>query len=204
VWAVAKSHEVARFRSIDPYDEGEIAEEWRPFLPDCDDPARLIAQDAAREARLTYVCRPFPETRKELQRLIDEGGDNYTPVVVVVDVWSLRIHRYRAIVNIFDKGTLAHCCVIFPWNRNDRETSAARRDLRDGLAEVFPFQFTKSDTTLIFDAISDVASFKSRLTRVLVSYVADVNRSLNVARRLPENSAFGQPPQLSPPSGSLL
>jgi hypothetical protein len=66
-------------RNVDAYDETGIAEEWRPYLPVSDDPARLIAQDAAREAKLTYLCKSFPSSREELQRLIEDSGLDYTP-----------------------------------------------------------------------------------------------------------------------------
>lgn len=196
VWVVGKRDELVQLRSVDAYDEAGISEEWRPFLPDCDDPARLIAQDAARDVKLTYIGKSFPESREEFQRLIEEAGDDYTPVVVVVDLWSLHIDRYRAIVKIFDRGALHHCCVIFPWNLQDHETRLTREDLREILLQVLPLECTRPDTTLIFEGVDSIISFKDEVEKRLTKYIADVNRSLNVVRKLPESSVFSLPPQL--------
>ena len=67
VWIVGKRDELTQTRSVEClefYDPDGIEEEWRPFLPDAADPARLIATDAAREAQLGYLCEKLPRTNK--------------------------------------------------------------------------------------------------------------------------------------------
>jgi hypothetical protein len=69
------------------------------------------------------------------------------------------------------------------------------------LAEIFPVQFHKPGTSLLFE-ISDVLTFRAELSKLLTKYIADINRSMKVARELPETSAFKAPPQLGPTSKS--
>jgi FxsC-like protein len=199
VWIVGKRDELTQTRSfecLEFYDPDGIEEEWRPFLPDTNDPARLIATDAAREAQLGYLCEKLPENQQELQTLIAQASDAYTPVVVVTDLWSLRLHKYSALVSVFDKGKLDNCAVIFPWNLKDRETNRDHHILRRRLAEVFPMQFYKPETSLLFEGISDALTFKAELSKLLTKYIADINRSMKAARELPEDPAFKAPPLL--------
>src|SRR5262249_32984041 len=150
------------------------------------------------EARLAYHCERFPRDYQELQRLIEQAGDAYTPVVVVSDLWSLNLDKYRAIVRVFDRGKLDNCAVIFPWNSKDHGTNKDR--LERILAEVFPVQFYKPERSLLFDGICDVSTFKDELSKLLTKYVADVSRSMKAARELPTTSAFAAPPQVGPTS----
>ena len=126
VWVVGTREEISQVRdyvnSLERYDPDGIAEEWRPFHPTCKDPARLIATHAAFQARLAYACEQVPEDHNGLQRLINVAGDDYTPVVVVIDIWSMYCEKYKSVVKIFDKGILHNCAVIFPWNIEDHET----------------------------------------------------------------------------------
>ena len=203
VWIVAKRDELAQTRRVqylecyDPYDR---VEEWRPFLPDTSDPARLIATDAAREVQLAYHCAGIPRNRNELQQLIEQAGDAYTPIVIVSDLWSLRLAQYQDVVRVFDKGKLDNCAVIFPWNLKDYDTNSECAELRQLLNEIFPVQFHKPETSLLFEGIFDVFSFKAEVSKLLTKYVADINRSMKAARELPETSAFRAPPQLGPTS----
>jgi FxsC-like protein len=205
VWIVGRRNELAQTRCVEClecYDPDGIEEEWRPFLPESSDPARLIATDAAREAQLGYHCEHPPQNQQELQSLIEQAGDAYTPVVIVSDLWSLHLARFRAVVSVFDRGTLDNCAVIFPWNLNDQDTNRDHAKLRRILAEVFPVQFHKPETALHFEGISDVLTFKAELSKLLTKYVADINRSMKAVRELPENSSFKAPPLLGPTSTS--
>jgi FxsC-like protein len=205
VWIVGKRDELTPTRSLEyleSYDPDGIEEEWRPFLPDTIDPARLIATDAARDVRLAYRCETLPRNQQELESLIAQAGDAYTPVVVVADLWSLCLHKYSALVKLFDRGKLDNCAVLFPWNFNDNQTKRDHHMLRRRLAEVFPLQFYKPETLLLFEGISDAQTFKAELSKLLTRYIADINRSMKAARELPRDSAFNAPPMLGSASAS--
>jgi FxsC-like protein len=205
IWVVARRNELAQTRNVEcleSYDPYGIPEEWRPFLPDCADPARLIAIDAAREARLGYLSEALPPTQEELQSLIRHAAETYTPVIVVSDLWSLRLRTYRAVVRVFDLGRLDNCAVVFPWNLTDPDTNRYRADLQKMLAEIFPLQFHRAEPSLLFDGISDVHTFKAEISKLLTKYIADVSRGMTAARRLPEASPFNAPPQLGPTAAS--
>jgi hypothetical protein len=206
VWIVGKLDELAQVKDaecLECYDPYGDADEWRPFLPDSSEPAWLIASDAAREARLRYQwCERVPNNRQELQNLIDEASDAYTPIVVVSDLWSLRLDKYQAVVSVFDKGKLDNCAVIFPWNLKGDAATCGRAEFRQMLAKLFPVQFHKPETSILFDGVSDVLTFKAELSKLLTKYIADINRGMKAARVLPEISAFEAPPQLSPTSTS--
>ena len=121
-------------------------------------------------------------------------------MVVVTDLWSLCLNKYSALVNVFDKGKLDNCAVVFPWNLKDHVTS--RDVLERRLAEVFPMQFHKPEPSLLFDGISDVRTFKAELSKLLTKYIADINRSMKAARELPKDPAFKAPPLLGLTSAS--
>jgi FxsC-like protein len=203
VWIVGKWDELVHTRradSLECYDPDGIAEEWRPFLPESPDPARLLATDAAREAQLGYQCERAPQDYQELQSLVEQASDAYTPIVVVSDLWSLNLDKYQAVVRVFDRGKLDNCAVVFPWNLKDGDTYRGQPELRRMLAEVFPVQFHKPETSLVFEGVSDVVTFKAELSKLLTKYIADISRGMTAARELPTPSPFAAPPQLGPAS----
>jgi FxsC-like protein len=199
VWVVGSRAEVAEVnecRSLEPYDETDIPEEWRPFLPDCIDPARIIAQDAAREVKISYCNEPFPRESKEFHRLLATWAAAYSPVFVIVDLWSLGVDRYRTALEIFESQSFNRCLVIFPWNLKDKETRRDRDKLRELLLQTFPVEFSREDSSLVFDKITDITSFKDELVKSLAKFTADINRLLPVSRNLPTGSAFSSLPVL--------
>ena len=144
-----------------------------------------------------YQWERLPDNHQQLQNLIEQAGDTYTPVVVIADLWSFHLPKYRAVVRVFDRGKLDNCHVIFPWNLKDADTNRNRAKLRRMLAEVFPIQFHKTEKSLVFEGISDVKTFKDELSRLLTQYVAEINRSMQAVRELPpQGSAPQVPPQL--------
>ena len=202
VWIVGKREEQTAKRSLECYDPDGIAEEWLPFLPD-NKPARLIAAEAVHEVKLTYASeQDVPQTQQDLENLIDKTAKEHTPIVIVTDIWSLHLDRYKALVSIFEEGKKDNCAVIFPWNLNDQETMRDRDRLRQTLADVFPVQFNKAEPSLLFEGIADLDTFKTELSKLLTKYVADIDRSLKAVRQLPEAPAFKEPPQLGPTSAS--
>jgi hypothetical protein len=101
-------------------------------------------------------------------------------------------------MSIFDEGKKDNCAVVFPWNLKDQETNRDRDKLRRRLAGVFPIQFHKVEPSLLFDGITDVDTFKAELSKLLTKYMADINRSLEAARKLPETSVFKTPASTRP------
>jgi FxsC-like protein len=203
VWVVGKREEVTQRRSLDCYDPHGSAQDWLPFLPDTNDPGRLIAGDAAREVKLDYVGgEDVPQDQEELKRLIDDAAKAHTPIVIITDLWSLHIDRYGALISMFDEGKKDNCAVIFPWNFKDPETSEQRQMLRQRLAEILPLQFHKVEPSLLFEGIVDANTFRAELSKLLTKYMADIGRTLEAVRRLPDASAFKAPPQLGPTSAT--
>lgn len=196
IWIVGTRAELFGFRDLNPYDQDSIAEEWRPFTPETDDPGRLIATDAARAAGLTYAVVENDDLHK-LGQLIQDFSNQFVPVVVIVDAWTLSIERYRNVVNFFDKENFVNCTVVVPWNMLDADTANRTPDLERNLEVTFPIQYHKPDTYIKFRQSKNLRLFKKEVQISLVRYVGDVTRSLKAARALPEAAAFAQFPQLT-------
>jgi FxsC-like protein len=115
---------------------GAEGHDWCPYLPVLDKRIGLLVQKIALEEDLTAGF--VPVTDNLIQYLQDARAKN-TLVVLVVDVWSLRLASYRAYMNQFDRAErFVNAGVLVLWNFADGETLGSKQRLVDSLQVAFP------------------------------------------------------------------
>lgn len=115
---------------------GTEFDEWCPYRPALDTRIGLLVQKVAIEQNLTAGVASV--AHNIVSHLQGARAKN-TLAVLLVDVWSLRLHHYRGYMNMFDRAErLVNAGVLVVWNLADGETPTKREDLLDSLRLAFP------------------------------------------------------------------
>jgi FxsC-like protein len=136
-------------RKIDSY--GLIDREWMPFYPDYQRQVGLITQACA--AEIGYVSDSVPPD-ESIMKHVRRADETNTPVVVVVDPWTLDIEKYAERMRAFDENNFANAAVLVVWNLNDPETREYREMLKDLVRAVFTLKWSSSDPMFFTDGIA--------------------------------------------------
>jgi FxsC-like protein len=115
---------------------GADFDEWCPYLPVLETRIGLLVQKVALDQNLTVGF--LPVAQNIVSHLQGARAKN-TLIVLVVDVWSLRLPTYRSYMNQFDgaeRFTNAGALVV--WNLSDNETLDHKHELVDALHSAFP------------------------------------------------------------------
>jgi FxsC-like protein len=131
----ARQDELAAERNV-TVAYGSEFDEWRPYLPKLDTRIGLLVQKVALEQNLTAGVAAVAHN---IVSHLQGARTRNTLAVLLVDVWSLQLERYRGYMKLFDSAErLANAGVLVVWNLGDGETPARREALLDGLRFAFP------------------------------------------------------------------
>ncbi|HEX8701910.1 MAG TPA: FxsC protein [Myxococcaceae bacterium] len=172
---------------------------WKPYVPEEPRSIGLLAQDAASAQELHFDYLPLPERLSELKDAIRRADEDNEPVVIIVDVWSTFIERYKRELRHCDGLQQRNLSVVIPWNDGTPETQARRQELLDMLQEVFKAKTVMPDPVYFNTEIRSPAVLKRQLKRILTSLKANVIEYGNVKKRI-ESRALPVP-ILSGPNG---
>ena len=110
--------------------------DWYPYLPAIEDRVGRLVQGIAHQEDLTSNLFPVAEN---LVSYLQGARAKNTLVMLVVDVWSLRLPTYRSYMNLFDRAErFANAGVLVVWNFADDETRDSEHELVDALRCAFP------------------------------------------------------------------
>jgi FxsC-like protein len=175
---------------------------WKPYVPEESRAIGLLAQEAALAQELLFDYLPLPERLNELNQVILQADKDNEPVVLIVDVWSTFIERYKHELRRCDGLQLRNLSVVFPWNDGTPETQASRQELLDMLQEVFKAKAVRPDPIYFNTDIRSPAALKRQLKKILSILKTNVIDYGNVKKRI---KARALPlPILSGPSGEQL
>jgi len=193
VYIAARSTELDAVRQLrSAY--GELGGlDWRPYLPDQDREVGMIAQQIAGRERFRYEVLDVDENL--IDRIADANASNKV-VVIIVDPWTVRVERYRALMRALDERSFANSVVVIVVNLVDPETAQSSEALRLAIEGTFqnpqvglvPYEF--------LPWISSAAEFEDGLARALVNAQQRIVKRREVARRAEEISQFTRPPVL--------
>lgn len=114
----ASNQEIQTIRSnVESY--GEYGGQWKPFLPDSQLEVGSLTQTVTNGEKLLYQSLPFYEGL--LTRIRNAEAKNRI-VVLVIDLWSLQLQKYKDFWRDFMTLNPQNCAVLVPSNDNDEET----------------------------------------------------------------------------------
>ncbi len=189
IFLAGRKQELQPFRkSLDQY--GESGGEWRPWLPDPKDEADLLVQDVLQRERL--ISDGAIPLDNELEKRLDEAENNNKIVVMLVDLWTLRLKNYRELMrDIVDPKQFVNCVILVPWNPQDVETTNQRLMLENLLQTTFVRRLANNSPDLLTQ-IDSAEKMKDRLAEMLQFTKSKIIKRAEVLRKAqgPESIAL--------------
>jgi FxsC-like protein len=198
VYVAARRSEVQSLRDdVTRYgDEGGL--DWKPYRPDLDGEIALIAQEIASKARLRYDGRTADAAL--VARLTDED-ERRKIVVVIADLWTLRLDAYHRVMRELDERDLPNCVVLVPWNLDDAETAASREALSTALEYTFANKAAVKDPQTFVDGIASEEQLRNELAKALDAVRLRLIRIEEVRRRAESDRVIVKPIVAGPGGG---
>ena len=153
-------------RTVDRYRQ-RGGKEWRPFHPDLRDPVGIFAQATASKYSLFAEELPLDDSLVDRIRTLAAKGE---PAIVLVDAWTLRVARYRALMKKLDEVNLPNCAVMIAWNHPDSETEQHRAALQAEVDATFQFKRQLRKVMPYEDSIQTAAELRKRLLGALAKF----------------------------------
>ncbi|HKQ74050.1 MAG TPA: TIR-like protein FxsC [Blastocatellia bacterium] len=180
IFLAGRKHELKPFRvSLDPY--GESGGEWRPWLPDPRDEVDLLVQDVIQRERL--ISDGVIHLDNELDERLDEAENTNKIVVILVDLWTLRLENYhKPMRDVVDPKQFVNCVIVVPWNPQDVEAVNQRQMLENLLQATF-VRRTANDSPDLLTQIDSAAKMKDRLAAMLQVTRSKIIKRAEVLRK---------------------
>jgi FxsC-like protein len=144
---------------------GEYTADWRPFLPDYEDPLSLLVQAAAAARRYTSDLHHIDA---QLGRRLDEAREHRQVAILLVDPWALELGRYRDVLADFDRRNEPTTGVLVLWPAADQETRRAGDALSERLSATLPRNLVRRDP-MFRVGIESADGFESALAEVIAA-----------------------------------
>jgi FxsC-like protein len=135
VFVAGRRDELGSVRErLDPYgDDGGY--DWYPYLPEVKERVGITSMSVACMEKLMFEFVPFND---DIIVNIKKAERENKIVAILVDTWTLRLPRYRTLMNEYDGQRLPNCAVLVCWNSRDEElTEAEREELKAKLSTSF-------------------------------------------------------------------
>lgn len=180
IFLAGRRQELQPFRaSLDPY--GESGGEWRPWLPDPRDEVDLLVQDVIQRERL--ISDGAIPLDGELEKRLEEAENGNKIVVIVVDLWTLRLANYRKLMrDVVDPKQLVNCVIVVPWNPQDAEAVNQRQTLEDLLQATF-VKHTANGSPDLLTQIDSATKMKDQLADALQTTRSKIIKRAEVLRK---------------------
>jgi FxsC-like protein len=136
---------------LDSYgDEGGY--DWHPYLPEVTEKVGLISQMVACAEKLTSNV---VQINRNFRDWLEDAKNHNKIVAIVVDTWTLKLHRYHAFMCEYDGLKLLNCVVIVAWNKRDEELTETERLKLESLVQgTFTCNFVMGDRNCFVESNS--------------------------------------------------
>ena len=106
----------------------------------------------------------------------------------MIDVWTLQLPAYNAVLKEIDDVQYYNCVPILPWNLDDRETAAAQASLRKVVDDTFMALLSNGKIKPNFENVTTVEQLHTRIETAL----AEIKNTM--IRKLGRTSNLTAPP----------
>jgi FxsC-like protein len=180
IFLAGRRQELQPFRaSLDPY--GESGGEWRPWLPEPRDEVDLLVQEVIQRERL--ISDGAIPLDNELEKRLREAEEGNKIVVILVDLWTLRLEDYRKHMrDVVDPKQFVNCVIVVPWNPQDAEAVNQRHTLEMLLQATFVNR-TANDSPDLLTQIDSATKMKDRLAAMLQVTRSKIIKRAEVLRK---------------------
>jgi FxsC-like protein len=169
--------------------------DWQPFNPPVNDEVWVFAQRAATDTKVRYLDDDFDDIEVKLKA----ANDDNVVAVVVVDAWSLKLKRYRELMEKCDGISYKNTVIIVVRNADDQTVASSVKDLQAWLELAFPTKSESRDKKFFVNPVQSRGELQKRL-REAIKNARDRILRYNEGKRLAESESDNSIPIL-PASG---
>jgi FxsC-like protein len=152
--------------------------DWQPFHPHDPVVSQLATEITYREG---LVYDPMRVTDDLIER-IQLARDRRKIVILVVDLWTLSLERYAALMQRYDERRFYNSVVLVPWSET---ASAHRAQLEGAVLQSFPNLTNPADPNSFVDAIASPDDFRKELAAALTRARLRVLNAARAVRKMP-------------------
>lgn len=175
VFAAAMPNEFSHPRTaVDRY-KTRGGRDWRPYDPDFQETVGILAAKTAAKYRLYFGEMPLDN---DLVQRIEAAEKKGEIVIILVDAWTLKIPKYRDLMQKIDKVNFENCALMVPWNAPDPETEQYRTDLSEIVQKTFKFKSAFRKTIYYSDSVDSARELRARLLKTFAEFA---NRKIDTA-----------------------
>lgn len=106
-------------------DAASAGEQWRPFMPESEEPVLLLTQNITRSLQLEHERFATAVTdgvsERDLLRRISKAAGSNNIVIILIDPWALLLPPYRNLMKKLGNMTLRNCAVLVLRNEKDED-----------------------------------------------------------------------------------
>lgn len=158
---------------------GKHEADWSPYMPHIDEPVGLLASRVANDENLLSEWVRLDEN---LIAQLDRAREERTMAVLIVDVWTIQLPRYRALMKELDSRNYLNVAILIPSNPDDPEHDRLAR--ADGYLEnLFVSRMVSPDKDQFAYGIASPAELERELARKLQIAKTRIEKQMTIARR---------------------
>jgi FxsC-like protein len=143
---------------------GDYPADWRPYLPDYQEPLSLLAQTSTASRKFTSDLLSVDEN---LFLRLDEARQHNQIVVLLVDPWVGESARFQELLSRYDNANEPTSGVLVPISRADDETLQREIALTGLLRGLFARNVVRNDSMFRL-GIGDAEAFETALSEILI------------------------------------
>jgi len=196
ILVVGQSNELAAVREdIESY--GDEPVDWQPYYPDY---TRRIGPFVQYVVAREDFTSGFLQLAPDLIDKLNQAKEKNNIVVLIIDVWTIRLQRCHNFMREYDERSFLNCAVLIPWNDQNDETEQNRNMLENALRITFENKTVAKDPKSFREEITSFNQLDSELCDVLMEIRRRITETGKVARRAEAEGIIVQP-QISGPGG---
>lgn len=180
VFVAGRKTELQTFRTQAEFYGEDGGYDWQPFYPQAPKWVGITV------ASLVEKERFYPKELALDERLIErltEAQQKSAIVVLIVDVWTIRIDKYNTWMQQYDQATDFHNCVVLvPWNDKDDETVQNQRLLDTGLRYTFTSKASKDSASFRYP-IKSLRDLELELRNALNTVRSKIQQAGELAKK---------------------
>lgn len=173
---------------------GAEAVDWMPYNPP--DARRISSYAQSIISRRDFTSQ-LETVDSGLSAVLARAATRNELVVILVDVWSIKLERYRQPLQEYDERNEPSVVIMVPANGDDPEAAAGGIDLTNEIREALPRNFIRRDV-LFKDRVSSIEDFRRTLVRSITLAQDRIFSYGPVAHTLPSSTVSGPPPLTGP------
>jgi FxsC-like protein len=172
--------------------------DWQPFYPPLPRNVAFIAQEVTGRNNFYYEVEDLDE---DIRSDLEKANQDNVVAVVVVDAWSLRLQRYRALMSQCDSVSLQNTIFLVVRNAEDKSVESYKSDLELRLKLAFPTKATRPDRAYFINPVETPKEFQKHLREAIIKAKRRILEYGELKRQI--EGAEGSLPRL-PASGATV